>query len=261
MSMVIDERGVLLGRRAATRVPAPVARRRRGPAERRDAASRRAPPPGQAAASSVGAPPDLVAARGAEPRRAAATRLAPRVRRRRPPPLRIADVQRSVAPSWTGSRRCSTSSAPCSPTPATSWRWSAAGPRRDARPAAQRPRLHHLGAARRHRAAARAAGPTRSWDMGRDFGTIGCRKGAVAGRDHDVPLRGLRPRLAQAGGRLRRHPRGRPGPPRLHRQRDGGAAAGPRVRGPVRRRGRPGRSGCCAPRARRRTPSPTTRCG
>ena len=32
------------------------------------------------------------------------------------------------------------------------------------------------------------------WDMGRDFGTIGCRKGAVAGGDHDLPLRVLRPR-------------------------------------------------------------------
>ena len=32
------------------------------------------------------------------------------------------------------------------------------------------------------------------WDIGRDFGTIGCRKGAVDGGDHDVPLRGLRRR-------------------------------------------------------------------
>ena len=36
------------------------------------------------------------------------------------------------------------------------------------------------------------------WDMGRAFGTIGCRKGDWTGRDHDLPLGGLRPGLPQA---------------------------------------------------------------
>ena len=49
-------------------------------------------------------------------------------------------------------------------------------------------------------------------------------QGRLAGRDHDVPLRHLRPVVPQARRRLRRHPRRRPRPPRLHRQRDGGAA-------------------------------------
>jgi poly(A) polymerase len=62
--------------------------------------------------------------------------------------------------------------------------------------------------------------------MGRAFGTIGCRKG-----DWQVEITTYRseaydPDLPQARGRLRRHPRGRPGPPRLHRQRDGGALPG-----------------------------------
>ena len=39
-----------------------------------------------------------------------------------------------------------------------------------------------------------------TWDMGRDFGTIGCAHGAVGRRGDDVPLRGLRPHLAQAVG-------------------------------------------------------------
>ena len=64
-------------------------------------------------------------------------------------------------------------------------------------------------------------------------------QGRVDGRGDDVPLGGLRPRLPQAGRRLRRQPRGRPRPARLHRQRDGGAAAGPDRGGPVRRGGRP----------------------
>ena len=85
------------------------------------------------------------------------------------------------------------------------------------------------------------------WDMGRAFGTIGCRKGRLAGRDHDVPRRDLRPRLPQARRRVRRLARRRPRPPGLHGQRDGGARAGPRVRGPVRRRRRPRPAGAADP--------------
>ena len=158
-----------------------------------------------------------------------AGRLDCSARVRPPRPARSPMAERPArrrARSWTGSRRSSTSSATL---------FADAGPRagpgrrpgarRDARPAAQRPRLHHLRAARGDRAAARRAGRDAIWDMGRDFGTIGCRKGDVDGRDHDVPLRGLRPDLPQAGRRLRRLARRRPGPARLHRQRDGGPAA------------------------------------
>ena len=60
-------------------------------------------------------------------------------------------------------------------------------------------------------------------------------QGRPRGRGHDVPRRGLPPRVAQARGDLRRHARGRPAPPRLHGQRDGGRAAGDDVRRPVRR--------------------------
>ncbi len=114
-----------------------------------------------------------------------------------------------------------------------------AGARRDARPAAHRPRLRHVGAARRHRAAARGVG-RRDLGHGPRLRHHRLPEGAVDRRGDDVPLRGLRPVVAQADRRLRRHPRGRPGPARLHHQRDGGAAARPGGRGPVRRRRRPG---------------------
>ena len=51
------------------------------------------------------------------------------------------------------------------------------GARRDARPAAQRPRLHDLGAPRRRPRRCCAAGRTRSGTWAAHFGTIGCRKG------------------------------------------------------------------------------------
>ena len=63
------------------------------------------------------------------------------------------------------------------------------------------------------------------WDIGRDFGTIGARRGDHHRRGHDLPRRRLRRADPQAGGGLRGQPRGRPGAPRLHRQRDGAAAA------------------------------------
>ena len=46
------------------------------------------------------------------------------------------------------------------------------------------------------------------WDIGREFGTIGLRKGAARHRDHDLPRRHLRPHVAQARGHVRRQPRG-----------------------------------------------------
>ena len=119
-------------------------------------------------------------------------------------------------------------------------RWP--GARRDARPAADRPRLHHLRPARGHRDAAQGLGRR---DLGHGPGLRHHRRaqGRLADRDHDVPLGDLRPVLPQAGRGLRRLARRRPGPPRLHRQRDGAEPARPRVRGPVRWGRRPGRTG------------------
>ena len=65
-------------------------------------------------------------------------------------------------------------------------------------------------------------------------------QGRLPGRDHHLPLRGVRRVLPQAERGLRGHPRRRPRPARLHRQRDGGLAARQRRRGPLRRGGRPG---------------------
>ena len=48
------------------------------------------------------------------------------------------------------------------------------------------------------------------WDMGRAFGTIGAADRRVAGRDHDLPLRDLRPAVPQARGGVRRQPGRRP---------------------------------------------------
>ena len=83
----------------------------------------------------------------------------------------------------------------------------------------------------------------------------------VAGRDHHLPLRGVRPREPQARRAVRRLARRRPRPPRLHRELDGARrcpSSGSRTRSaawstwPTR---------CCGRRAGPRTPSPTTRCG
>ena len=77
------------------------------------------------------------------------------------------------------------------------------------------------------------------WLQGQRFGTVGCRKDGVRDRDHDVPRRGVPAREPQARGRVLRRHRDRPLAARLHRQRDGAAAARPGARRPVRRRGRP----------------------
>ena len=101
------------------------------------------------------------------------------------------------------------------------------------------------------------------WDTGIAFGTVGARRHGVDHGDHDVPVRRLRPREPQPGRRLRRDDRGRPGAPRLHRQRDGGRAHRARRRAFVDPYGglaalAAGRS---TPRPRPRSRSPTTRCG
>ena len=116
------------------------------------------------------------------------------------------------------------------------------GARRDARPPAERPRLHHLRPPRGDRAARGRVG-RRGVGHGARLRHDRVPQGRVAGGDHDLPLRDLRPVLAQARRRLRRHPRRRPRSARLHGQLDGGAGAEPRVRRPVRRRRRPRRAG------------------
>ena len=98
------------------------------------------------------------------------------------------------------------------------------------------------------------------WDIGREFGTIGARLG-----DETVEITTYRSDAYDGATRKPQvefgtQPRGRPAPPRLHRQRDGAAAARLRARRPVRRRRRPARPACCAPPARPRSRSATTRC-
>ena len=126
-----------------------------------------------------------------------------------------------------------------------------AGARRDARPAAQRPRLHHLRAARGDRAAARRAGPTRLWDMGRAFGTIGCRKG-----DWQVEITTYRSEAYDPSSRKPDVDFGDSLVGDLGRRDFTVNAmavrrAGPGVRGPVRRRGRPRPPGAAHARAAR----------
>ena len=99
------------------------------------------------------------------------------------------------------------------------------------------------------------------WDMGREFGTIGCRKGEwvvevttyrsdVYDPDSRKPAVDFGDTLAGDLGR---------------RDFTVNAMAvrmpGQRARGPVRRRGRPRPPAAADTRPARRTPSPTTRCG
>ena len=185
-------------------------------------------------------------------------------RARRPAPAAPAHRRpaRRSPRSWTGSRRCIDELGR-----AVRRRRPRAGPgrrsgaRRDARPATQRPRLHHLGAPRGRPSGCSRAGPTRS-------GTWAARSApsAAARATWQVEITTYRsetydPVLAQARRRLRRLPRRRPGPARLHRQRDGGARC-PAASSRTRTAGwSTSRTGCCGRRAARRTPSPTTRCG
>ncbi len=99
------------------------------------------------------------------------------------------------------------------------------------------------------------------WDIGRDFGTIGCRKGPwtveiTTYRSEEYDPTSRKPDVAYGDsleGDLGR------------RDFTVNAMAvplpEPRVRGPVRRRRRPGPPRAAHARAGRRTPSPTTRCG
>ena len=123
------------------------------------------------------------------------------------------------------------------------------GARRAARPAAAGPRLRDRRPTGADRWRSSDGWADAVWEVGIAFGTVGLPQGRLHHRDHDVPQRGLRPGVAQAGGDLRRHPRGRPRSPRLHRQRDGGAAAGAAVRRPVRRAARPRRADAAHARA------------
>ena len=79
------------------------------------------------------------------------------------------------------------------------------------------------------------------WDIGRAFGTIGAKIARRDRRDHHLPRRLLRRRLPQARRRVRHEPRGRPRPPRLHRERARPAAAAARARRSVGRRRGPAR--------------------
>jgi poly(A) polymerase len=98
------------------------------------------------------------------------------------------------------------------------------------------------------------------WDVGIAFGTVGRAEGRAEAGDHHLPHRGVRPRPPASPRSPTATPRGRPGPPGLHRQRDGGAL--PEVEFVDPHGGLEDLAGrCCAPRAPPRTPSPTTRCG
>ena len=100
----------------------------------------------------------------------------------------------------------------------------------------------------------------RRLDPGRAVRDHRLPQGRAGLRDHDAPGRGLRARVAQARGDLRRRHRGRPLAARLHHQRDGPAAARHGADRPLRRAGRPGGRAACAPRSTPRSRSPTTRC-
>ena len=89
------------------------------------------------------------------------------------------------------------------------------------------------------------------WEIGRDFGTIGLRKGR-----HTIEVTTYRAEAYDPDSRkpvvaFGDVPGGRPAPPRLHHQRHGAAAALPGTGGPVRRRPGPGTPAGCAPPAPR----------
>ena len=84
------------------------------------------------------------------------------------------------------------------------------------------------------------------WDIGRDFGTIGCRKGEWQVEITTYRSEAYDPDDPQARRGVRRLARRRPGPPRLHRQRDGGArcpTSSSRTRSAA---WSTSRTGCCA---------------
>ena len=169
---------------------------------------------------------------------------------------------------WTSCRstRSPTSSRPGSPRPATGSTSSAAA---CATPcsAGEQTDLDFTTDARPDRGARRCSTGWAEavWDTGIAFGTVGARRHGTT-----VEITTFR---ADAYDRVSRNPvvafgdddRGRPGPPRLHRQRDGRRAD----RWPVERTRSSTRTAasprwppaCSTPRPRPRSRSPTTRCG
>ena len=100
-----------------------------------------------------------------------------------------------------------------------------------------------------------------TWDIGRAFGTIGCRRG-----EWQVEITTYRSEAYDAASRkpavqVRRLARRRPGPPRLHRELDGALAARRSSSRTPSAASSTSPTRCCAPRGGPRTPSPTTRCG
>ncbi len=99
------------------------------------------------------------------------------------------------------------------------------------------------------------------WDMGRDFGTIGARKGpwvveVTTYRSESYDPTSRKP-VVDFGDTLA----GDLGRRDFTVNAMAVSLPGPRVRRPVRRRGRPRPPRCCARPDGPRTPSPTTRCG
>ena len=131
--------------------------------------------------------------------------------------------------SCSGSRRWSTGWARCSSGPGTSSTWSAAA---SATPCSASSATISTSPPRpgpdEIEALLRSFSPT-VWTIGKEFGTIGCRvtEGGhqLGDRGHHLPVRRLRSGQPQAGRGVRRHPRRRPGPARLHGERDGRGAA------------------------------------
>ena len=138
------------------------------------------------------------------------------------------------------------------------------GPRRAARPARRRPRLHHR---RPPGAGAGAPGRLGRGDLGRPASPSA--RSAPQRRGFRIEITTYRAEAydrgsPQPGGQLRRLAGRRPGPARLHRQRDGRRAAGlgPPTPSSTRTAGwTTSPPSGCARRAGRRTPSATTRCG
>ena len=222
------------GRQAAARRGAPWARRpasvggdQRGIVRRPGGRARHLP----LALVSSPEPPSRAAAAG---RRPAGPGPAPADRARG-----AASPPRGTSSRWSAGRCATRSSAGCRRT------WTS--PRRDPRP---------------DRAHARRLGATRTGTSGRDVRhDRRPQRGAHHRRGDDLPRRRLRPGHAQAGGGLRRQPRattwsGATSPSTRWRCGCRRWSSSTRTTGwPTWRRG------CCAPRARPRSRSPTTRCG
>ena len=117
---------------------------------------------------------------------------APAADPRRGPPAGRAVRGRRASASTSSAASCATCSSAAT-----------LGDRRRHRPHHRRPPGRDQGASSRDWADA-------VWTQGERFGTIGCKQGRPGLRDHDPPGRGLRARLPQARGRVRRRDRGRP---------------------------------------------------